>query len=62
MKLLYKLLCKLGLHDYYHVNVWEPSIKAKIVNKVTFKTYCGKCDFEKIDVNEFDPKTGMPIE
>jgi len=56
-----KILCKLGMHDFYHINVWEPSIEAKIVNKATFKTYCGRCDYEHIDVYEFDPITGMPI-
>ena len=49
------------MHDFYHINVWEPSIEAKIVNKATFKTYCGRCDYEHIDVYEFDPITGMPI-
>jgi len=61
MKSLNKLLCKLGFHNFYHVNIWEPSIKAKIVNKVTFKTFCGRCDYAEINVHEFDPETGIPI-
>ncbi len=61
MKSLHKLLCKIGFHDYYHINKWEPSIEARIVTKVTYKTRCSRCDFEHIDVYEFDPTTGAPI-
>jgi hypothetical protein len=62
MKLLHKLLCKMGFHDWYSVNKWEPSREARIVTKVTFKSICARCDLEIVDVHEFDPVTGAPIE
>ncbi len=52
----------MGFHDFYHVNKWEPSIDARIVTKATFTTRCSRCDYEHIDVYEFDPVTGEPIE
>ncbi len=53
-----KLLCRMGFHDFYGINKWEPSIDARTVTKVTFTTRCSRCDFEAVDVYEYDPETG----
>jgi len=62
MKFLYKLLCKMGFHDFQFISKWEPSKVARVVTKVSFTSFCSRCGLKIEDVHEFDPVTGAPIE
>lgn len=37
------IICKLGFHDPVQKETWIPSLVAKIVTEVIFKTDCRRC-------------------
>lgn len=61
MKLLNKLLCRMGFHDFQFISKWEPSKVARIVTKVTYTSLCSRCNLKIEDVHEYDRITGAPI-
>lgn len=56
-----KLLCKIGLHDWFFRDKWEPSIKATVVTRWTFTARCLRCGRTEMHDVHFDGKTGNHI-
>ena len=61
MRLLHRLLCRVGLHSISTAIYWEPSMAAPRVTQALFHTSCRFCAWEHLLCSHYALTTGRRV-